>query len=144
MKIPESIAEKQKYLSNVVDFAKNWDWIYTSRLTHVLIEKVIQNNEKFVSSVGCLPLEKLDRVFRGETEDVDKDLSEFLKSCNKFTLDIPVSELPCETDEKQREKRLNPKKLHEVSRLGHFVSQIIKKHDLTTIIDIGSGLIFIL
>eukprot|EP01080_Neovahlkampfia_damariscottae_P000574 gene574-8084_t len=80
----------------------------------------------------------IEVVSEGKTDfKIPDSLKTFIKKSKQFSISKESIEL--ETISIGNEKKIKPKKKHEVERMTKFISNLAQKHDCKTIIDIGSG-----
>jgi hypothetical protein len=138
----------EKHFNSTIEFLKKYETLYTFEkensiedfhkfyITDQWNKKVPKEWHEFLKS---LSIKNLLEMVNGKFEfkNIPTSLENFIKNSQKFQLDKTCIEL--EKIEIGKERKIKPKKKHEVERMTKFISDLAKENNCTTIIDIGSG-----
>ncbi|KAK6986103.1 protein RRNAD1-like isoform X1 [Biomphalaria glabrata] len=135
-------------IASTLHFLIKYNWIHNTQVTELFKKRVLTNlptewhchlqhlsNEEF----NQLPYAGL-KTFSKHT-GLPTSLLEFLQTATTLSMDrTPPSEITEINIDAFKASGMNPKKLHEVSRMAPFVNDIMLEADCNLIVDVGSGL----
>jgi hypothetical protein len=138
----------KKQLNSTIEFLKKYEILYSFEkensiedfhkffVTDQWNKKVPNEWHEFLKS---LSIENYLEMVKGKYEfkNIPNSLETFIKNSQHYQLD--KSCIKVEKIDIGKERKIKPKKKHEVERMTKFISDLAKENKCTTIVDIGSG-----
>ncbi|XP_070502800.1 methyltransferase-like protein 25B [Chironomus tepperi] len=127
----------QDYLEKLVDFLYSIAWMYKVLNTQYVKENVLDENRQFLSLLEHIDLN--DFVNATEPQNHHPlELQKLIENVNYFRINFDIINTESWKCNNQQ-KRMSPKKLYEIENMSKLINEICKD-DVTTLVDLGSGL----
>ncbi|XP_030766842.1 uncharacterized protein LOC115890679 [Sitophilus oryzae] len=135
MFLSPTISNPQEYLEEALVFLKKYRWIYTTKNTRILCDRVLDNipNEWIAYFATANHQNILDILSRGTNDSLRMffdDLHQLKLNSEEFNkTEPPVF----------RYIGISDKKMHEIFLLAPVVDELCRKTNCDLVVDIGSG-----
>ncbi|KAG4067616.1 hypothetical protein HA402_005388 [Bradysia odoriphaga] len=146
MSIPECYTDIDLYLSDTLQFLKEFRWIFTTSNTEFIVHGILhQIPSEWVPTIDSLSLDELNEIpFDYIKESWPISLQTFLTRLKK--LKPSIVEIPINSEQNHKEepaflRGIKPKKIHEIYKLSEEISRCCCdiSNDSTVFVDLGCG-----
>lgn len=125
------------YLDQLVDFLYSISWMYRVLNTQYVKENVLLEYHQFLSLLDDISLNELVSL-REPQNSHPPDIQKLIENVNRFRINFDIINTESWKCNNQQ-KRMSVKKLYEIENMSKLINQICR-HDVTTLVDLGSGL----
>jgi hypothetical protein len=140
-------------LAKLIAFVQKYQWVYNIKVTHLFKTKIWDRIPidwyEFLSSLSEEELSSLpdwSPTHPSCPAHCPGTLLEYILNCQKLSIgreqlnERNMVEEDVSSVWKEISRGMNPKKLHEVSRMAKYVNEVCTKVKCRTVVDVGSGL----